>query len=59
MLNSIQPYDKIKLKQDKSIIGDYISETQRRKIVYGSIHNTPFLTKEDINQLINDTKAQP
>lgn len=59
MISEIQPFDEIKLKKDHAQIGSYVNEQQRRLVVYSSVHNTPFLSPQDIAQLRNDTLAQP
>ena len=57
MIEEIQPFARPEDQHYK--IGEYISDTERRLVVQGDVYNSPFLSDEDIAQLINDCKAQP
>ena len=59
MLSRIQPFNEELLRKNNSIAGSYVSDTQKRLIVYATVYNSPFLTDSIIAQLKNDTQAQP
>ena len=59
MLEKIQPFNTGILKSKGSIINSYINDEQKRLIIYASIENSPFVTKEIKAQLKNDCLAQP
>lgn len=59
LMSDMQQFDKKKLIDEGHIIGSYKSDEEKRLIVYATVENTPFLSREEIAQLKNDTKAQP